>query len=200
LSHGPRAAQQSRRLEADMRKVIVEAEVSLDGVMGGENADFWKQIFAFHSADVGQYLDELLLTPDALLMGRVTYEGFAGIWPTRTGAMADRINAMPKHVASRTLKAPLEWNAELIQGDVAEAIKQLKQAPGKALLQYGVGELTQTMLKHGLVDELRFLVFPFAFGEGPRFFERLGLHTLKLLDTQTFSSGVVALRYQPAPV
>jgi dihydrofolate reductase len=183
--------------EADMKKVIVEAEVSLDGVMGGDNADFWKQIFAFHSADVQQYLDELLFTPEALLMGRETYQGFAQIWPTRKGKMADRINAMPKYVASRTLKAPLEWNAALIEGDVPGAIKTLKQEPGKALLQYGIGELTHTMLKHGLVDELRVLVFPFAFGQGPRVFERMGVQTLKLLDTKTFDSGVVALRYEP---
>jgi dihydrofolate reductase len=81
--------------------------------------------------------------------------------------------------------------------DVADAIKKLKQEPGKDLLQYGVGELTHTMLKHGLVDELRILVFPFAFGQGPRVFERMGVHTLKLLDTKTFDSGVVALRYEP---
>lgn len=180
-----------------MRKVIVEAEVSLDGGMGSENPDFWKQIFSFHSADVGQYLDELLFTPDALLMGRATYQGFARIWPTREGKMADRINAMPKHVASRTLKEPLEWNASLIKGDVAKEIEKLKQAPGKSLLQYGVGELTRTMLKHGLVDELRLLVFPFAFGGSLRIFDTIGVQTLNLLDTQTFSSGVVALRYEP---
>ena len=180
-----------------MRKIIVEAEVSLDGIMGGDNMEFWKQIFSSHSADVQQYLDDLLHMAGALLMGRQTYEGFAQIWPTREGKMADTINAMPKHVASRTLKEPLEWNASLIQGDVANAIAKLKQTPGNPLLQYGVGELTSTMLQHGLIDELRLLVFPFAFGEGPRIFERMGLHTLKLLDTQTFDSGVVALRYRP---
>ena len=178
-----------------MRKIVVSTEVSLDGIMGGDNADFWKQIFASHSADVQQYLDELLLMPDALLMGRVTYEGFAEVWPSREGKMADRINAMPKHVASRTLKEPLKWNASLIQGDVAKELEKLKQRPGKALLQYGVGELTKTMLQHKLVDELRVLVFPFVFGEGLRLFERMGLHTFKLQDTKTFDSGVVALRY-----
>ena len=104
---------------------------------------------------------------------------------------------MPKYVASRTLKEPLQWNATLIKGDVAEGIEKLKQEPGKSLLQYGVGELTHTMLKHGLVDEFRILVFPFTFGEGPRIFEHMGVNTLKLLDTKTFSSGVVAHRYQP---
>ena len=180
-----------------MRKIIVEVEVSVDGAMGGETTDFWKQVFPFHSADVQEYLDDLLFMPDALLMGQKTYESFAKVWPTRQGKAADRINSLPKYVASRTLKEPLQWNATLIKGDVAEEIKKLKQAPGKSLLQYGVGELTHTMLQHGLVDEFRILVFPFTFGEGPRLFEHMGINTLKLLDTQTFSSGAVAHRYQP---
>jgi len=180
-----------------MSKIIVEAEISVDGAMGGENTDFWKQVFPYHSPDVVAYLNDILFTPDALLMGQKTYEGFAKVWPTREGKDADRINTMPKYVASRTLKEPLEWNATLIKGDVVEAIKKLKQEPGKGLLQYGVGELTHTMFKHDLVDELRILVFPFTFGEGPRIFEHMGINTLKLLDTQTFSSGAVAHRYQP---
>ena len=182
-----------------MRKLIVEAEVSLDGVMGGQNADFWKQVFPFHSPDVQEYLSELLFMPDALLIGRVTYESWTELWPTRQGKDADRINSMPKYVASRTLTEPLQWNAALLKGDVAEEIRKLKQEPGKSLLQYGVGELTHTMLKHGLVDELRILVHPFTFGEGPRIFERMGVNTLKLLDTRTFSSGAIALHYQPQP-
>jgi dihydrofolate reductase len=180
-----------------MRKLIVEAEVSIDGAMGGEHADFWKQVFPFHSADLQQYLTELLFMPDALVMGRKTYEFFATVWPARQGKDADRINSLPKHVASRSLTEPLQWNATLMKGDVAEEVKKLKQTSGNSLLQYGVGELTHTMLKHGLVDECRFLVFPFAFGEGPRIFEHMGINTLKLLDTTTFSSGVLALRYQP---
>jgi dihydrofolate reductase len=180
-----------------MRKVIVEVEVSVDGGMGGEKMEFWKQVFPFHSADVQEYLNELLFMPDALLMGQKTYELFAKVWPARQGKDADRINSMPKYVASRTQKEPLQWNSTLIKGDVAEEIRKLKQEPGKSLLQYGVGELTHAMLKHGLVDELRILVYPFAFGEGPRIFEHMGVNTLKLLDTKTFSSDVVALHYQP---
>lgn len=180
-----------------MRKIIVGAEVSVDGAMGGENADFWKQVFPYHSPDVTAYLHDLLLTPDALLMGQKTYESFAMVWPTREGEDADRINNMPKYVASRTLKEPLTWNATLIKGNIVEAIKKLKQEPGKGLLQYGVGELTHTMLQHGLVDEFRILVFPFTFGEGPRIFEHMSINIMKLLDTKTFSSGAVLLRYQP---
>ena len=180
-----------------MRKIIVEAEVSIDGAMGGENPDFWQQIFPFHSADVTEYLDDLVFMPDALLMGQKTYTFFAQVWPTRQGKVADRINSMPKYVASRTLSEPLQWNATLIQGDVVEEIKKLKQESGTSLLQYGVGELTHTMLEAGLVDEFRLLVFPFSFGEGPRIFEHMGVNTLKLVDTRTFTSGVVALHYQP---
>jgi dihydrofolate reductase len=104
---------------------------------------------------------------------------------------------MPKYVASRKLKEPLTWNATLIKGDAVEEIKKLKQEPGKSLVQYGVGELTHTMLKAGLVDEFRIIVYPFTFGEGPYIFEHMGVNTLKLLETKIFSSGTVALHYQP---
>jgi dihydrofolate reductase len=180
-----------------MRKIIVEAEVSIDGGMGGEHPEFWQQLFPFHSADVTAYLNDLLFLPDALLLGRKTYEGFAQVWPTRQGKEADRINSMPKYVASRTLKEPLHWNSTLIQGDVAEEVRKLKQESGTSLVQYGVGELTHTLLQHGLVDEIRLLVYPFSFGAGPRIFEQMGVTTLKLLATKPFSSGVVALQYQP---
>jgi dihydrofolate reductase len=182
--------------ELSMRKIIVEAEVSVDGAMGEEHMDFWNQVFLYHSADVEEYLNDLLFMPDALLMGQKTYTFFAQVWPTRQGKDAERINSMPKYVASRTLKEPLQWNARLIKGNVAEEIRKLKREPGKNLLQYGVGELTHTMLKHNLVDEFHFLVFPFTFGEGPRIFEHMGVNTLKLLDTKTFSSGAVAHHYQ----
>ena len=180
-----------------MRKIIVSAEVSVDGAMGGDNVEFWRQVFQSHSKDVRAYLEDILFMPDALLMGRKTFEGFAMIWSTRHGKDAERINAMPKYVASRTRKAPLEWNATLLEGDVAEEIKKLKKKSGDGLLQYGVGELTHTLLEHRLVDELRILVHPFVFGDGPRIFDKMGVNTLKLLNTETFSSGAVALRYQP---
>jgi dihydrofolate reductase len=183
--------------EWPMGKVIVEAEVSLDGILGGDNEEFWKKLFQFHSADIAEYLNKLLFTPGALLMGRKTYEGFARVWPTRSGEMADKINSMPKYVASRTLREPLLWNAELMKGDVVQEIKKLKGQPGTTLLQYGVGELTHTMFEHGLVDELRILVFPFTFGEGQRISDHMGLNMLKLVETKMFSSGVVALHYEP---
>jgi dihydrofolate reductase len=179
-----------------MGKITVEAEISLDGVMGG-SGEFWQEIFKYHSDDVVEYLNDLLFAPAALLMGRDTYSGFAEIWPSRQGKDADKINSMPKYVASRTLSEPLTWNATLIKGDAAEQIGRLKQGTGQDLLQYGVGELTHTMLKHGLVDELRILVYPFTVGSGPRIFENMDSNALKLVETRTFSSGVIALHYEP---
>jgi dihydrofolate reductase len=133
----------------------------------------------------------------ALSMAVHRYEAFAQIWPTRQGQDADRINRLPKYVASRTPKAPFQWNATYIKGDVAGEIRRLREEPGKSLLQYGVGELTLPMLKHGLVDEFRILAFPFAFGEGLCSFAHMRINPLKLLDTKLFSSGVVVLHYQP---
>jgi len=104
---------------------------------------------------------------------------------------------MPKHVASRSLKKPLTWNATLIEGDAATEIGKLKQQPGRDLLQYGVGELTRTMLRNNLVDEVRVIVYPFVSGRGPRVFENFETMGLKLLSATTFGSGAVALHYQP---
>src|SRR5919106_2271171 len=154
-----------------MRKIIVEAEVSIDGVMGGENLDFWQQIFSFHSADVAEYLNDLLFMPDALLLGRKTYEGFAQVWPTRQGKDADRVNAMPKYVASRTLKEPLEWNATLIEGDAVEGVRRLKDERDGDLLLIGCGELARQLAADGLIDEFRFWVHPIVQGSGARPFQ-----------------------------
>jgi dihydrofolate reductase len=181
-----------------MRNIVVECEVSLDGVIDGGSPEFWTEIFKYHGEDVTAYLNDLLATPDALLMGRKTYQTFAQVWPTRSGEQADRINGMPKFVASRSLKKPLAWNATLLEGDVAREISTLKEQPGRGLLQYGVGELTQTMLQHGLVDEFRLVVFPFVFGRGRRIFDSFGTRGLELLDSRAFSTGAIALRYQPA--
>ena len=128
-----------------MRKLIIEAEVSLDGTVN--NPDMYGEIFKYHSEDVTDYLNKLLFSPDAFILGRKTYEFFAQVWPERKDEMADKINGMPKYVASRTLKQPLKWNSNLIEGDVEDGIHKLKQESGKVLLQYGIGELTNTMLK-----------------------------------------------------
>lgn len=178
-----------------MRKVIVSTMMSLDGVE--ENPQFWS--FDYWNDEIQQYAYAQLFASDALIMGRLTYEGFVEAWSSRAGAdeFADRMNSLPKYVASRTAKAPLDWNASLIEGDVAAAIARLKEQPGQDILQYGCGELTYTLVQQGLVDELRFLVYPVMVGVGGRVFENIDQTKLKLLDTKTFSTGVVALHYQP---
>ena len=178
-----------------MRKIIVEAEVSLDGVVN--DPDIWGEIFKYHSADVVHYLDSLLATPDALILGRKTYKVFAKVWPERDGDMAKRINGMPKHVASRTLKQPLDWNSTLIEGDTVKGIQKLKKETGNSLLQYGVGELTNTMLKAGLIDEMQLIVFPFTFGKGQRWFDIIDVGSFELLECKPFSSGAILMRYRP---
>lgn len=177
-----------------MRKVIVQTQVSLDGVQ--ENPQLF--VFDYHNDEIMNYSKELLFQSDALLIGRVTYQGFAEVWPTRTGDdFSDRINGLPKYVASRTLQEPLTWNAHLLKGDVAKAVAKLKEQPGQDMLQYGIGEMTHTLIQQGLVDELRFLVFPVGVGSGQRIFETFDKTALKLLETKTFKTGVVALHYQP---
>ncbi|HEU5121509.1 MAG TPA: dihydrofolate reductase family protein [Candidatus Saccharimonadales bacterium] len=104
---------------------------------------------------------------------------------------------MPKHVASRSLKGPLEWSASLIKGNIVEEIRKLKEQPGTDLVQYGVGELTHTMLEAGLIDEIRVLILPFTYGEGARIFDHMGVNSMKLIKAKTFESGAVALWYQP---
>ncbi len=178
-----------------MKKLIVEAEVSLDGIMN--HPELWGEIFKYHSDDVSKYLEDLLFIPEALVMGRITYEGFNAHWPAQKGKVADRINSMPKFVASKTLEEPLDWNAKLIKGNVIEEIRKLKEGSGKGLLQYGVGSLTRTLLDANLVDEIQLMVFPFVFGKGESWFDKIELSHFKLVDQRSFSSGVVLLRYQP---
>ncbi len=179
-----------------MRKLIVQTEMSLDGVL--DSPQLWGSIFDYHDEGVRAYLDERVLTAGALVMGRLTYEGFAEVWPSRAGEeTADKINSMPKYVASRTLHAPLTWNCTLIEGDAAAAVAKLKQEPGEDIVQYGIGELTHTLLAHNLVDEMRFLIFPFAVGNGRHIFENVDPVKLKLITTKSFASGAVVHHYAP---
>lgn len=178
-----------------MRKVISSTMMTLNGVM--ENPHLWS--FDFWSDEIAKYAYEQLFASDTLIMGRLTYEGFAEAWSSRAGSdeFADRMNSLPKYVASRTAAIPLNWNATLIEGDVAAAIASLKTQAGQDILQYGCGELTHTLIRAGLVDELRLLIFPVVVNEGRRLLDELDKMGLKLLTTQVFNSGVVALHYQP---
>jgi dihydrofolate reductase len=142
------------------------------------------------------------MAADALLLGRVTYEGFAAAWPAMTdeSGFAERMNGLPKYVASRTLDK-VEWqNSHLIEGDVVEAVSALKQEDGQNILVGGSGELADTLLRAGIVDELRFLVSPVVLGSGRRFFkEGSPPNVLALAEAVTFDTGVLALTYRRRP-
>jgi dihydrofolate reductase len=144
------------------------------------------------------YAHGLLFPSDALLLGHVTFEGFARSWPSRTGEFADRINKMPKYVASRTLSEPLAWNATLIAEDVASEVAKLKQQTDENILKYGTGELDHTLMKHNLVDLYVLLIHPLVLGTGRCLFGDGGPFTaLQLVDSQTMPAGVVIATYQP---
>ena len=147
-------------------------------------------------------LDQLLLA-DAMVLGRKTYEGLAAVWPTLAddpamGVIAGRINSMPKYVASRSLQEPLEWNATLLKGDLAESIPAIKDRHG-LLVVSGAGELAQALTALGLVDEYWFWVSPYLWPAGPRIFDGAGPVRLELIGSTTFPSGVIRLAYRPAP-
>lgn len=178
-----------------MGKLIVEAEVSIDGVVN--TPDIWGEIFKYHSEDVTNYLHSLLLSADMLVLGRKTYEFFSEVWPERCDENAEKINSMTKHVASRNPNLPVKWNASLIKDDLVAEIQALKRQPGRVLLQYGIGELTKDMLKNGLIDEFQLMVFPFTFGHGERWFDIIDPFVFQLLECRAFISGTLLLRYQP---
>jgi len=168
--------------------------MTLDGVV--EAPDKWS--FPFWSDETGKFkLDELRAT-DALLLGRVTYEGFAAAWPGRKDeeGFADRFNSMPKYVASKTLKKP-EWNnSHLVKGDLAAEVSKLKQQPGHDIVIHGSPTLIRSLLPHDLIDEYRLLVYPIVLGRGKRLFDEESQAKLKLVESETFSKGVVKLVYR----
>jgi dihydrofolate reductase len=186
-----------------MSKLIVTEFVSLDGVMeapGGEPGykhSGWviDHIHPSHQ----QYKLEETLEAEALLIGRVTYAGFAEAWPEREGPFADKMNAMPKYVVSTTLsQQDLEWNnSTLIEGDVAEEVSKLKQGDGGPILVAGSRTLVHGLIEGDLVDEYRLMVFPVILGSGKRVFpDRDEKIPLKLADSQTFESGVQLNAYE----
>ncbi len=146
-----------------MRKVVVTEFLTLDGVV--EAPEKWT--FPFGNEEIAKYKLDELLASDTLLLGRVTYQGFAAAWPSRTdeSGFADRMNSLPKFVASTTLKE-VEWNnSRLIKENVAEEVSKLREKPGQNILIYGSVTLVHTLTLHGLIDEYRFLVYPIVFGE-----------------------------------
>ena len=186
-----------------MRTLIVSEFVTLDGVMeapGGEPThphSGW--VFDFLGDEQNRYKLDEVLEADALLIGRTTYESFAGAWPQRTGEFADKMNAMPKYVASTTLRDPRWENTTVIAGDVPAAVAELKEAEGGPILVAGSRTLVHALMPHALVDEYRLMIFPVLLGSGLRLFPETPDKTvLTLVDSRRFATGVVVQTYVPA--
>jgi dihydrofolate reductase len=185
-------------------RIVVTEFVSLDGVMedpgGSESFKHGGWSFAFSRGDEGDKfkLDETRAS-DALLLGRVTYEGFADAWPSREGEFADKFNSMPKYVLSSTLQDP-EWsNSTVLKGDLAEEVAKLKREHDGDIVVHGSAQLAQTLIEDDLVDELRLMVFPVVLGSGKRLFgDTSDKKSLQLFDSKVVGDGVAILTYAPA--
>lgn len=201
-----------------MRELIVSEMVTLDGVMEapapqqrdrpapGAVAEWVREgqplhahsgwVLDFPTPELGPYNRDKLLDAGALLLGRATYEVFAEAWPNRSDEIADKYNSMPKHVISTTLGEVTWHNTAVIRADVASQIAELKQQGGGYILVVGSRTVVHTLIQHGLVDQYRLTVFPVVLGSGRRLFPEMSRrNALKLVDAQTFSSGVMELTY-----
>jgi dihydrofolate reductase len=184
-------------------RIVVTEFVSLDGVMedpgGSENFKHGGWSFAIARGDEGDKfkLDEAF-SSEALLLGRVTYEGFAAAWPSREGEFADKFNSMPKYVVSSTLDEP-EWNnSTVLKGDVAEEVRKLKREQDGDIVVHGSAQLVQTLVENDLVDQFRLMVYPVVLGSGKRLFgETSDKKPLRLVDSKVVGDGVAILIYEP---
>jgi dihydrofolate reductase len=187
-----------------MGRIVVTEFVSLDGVMedpgGSENFAQGGWSFKISRGDEGDKfkLDETFAS-EALLLGRVTYEGFAEAWPSRDGEFADKFNNMPKYVVSSTLGDP-EWNnTTVLRGDLVEEVEKLKREQDGDIVVHGSARLVQTLIEHDLVDELRLMVYPVVLGGGKRLFgETSDKKPLRLVESKVVGDGVSILIYRPA--
>jgi dihydrofolate reductase len=191
-------------------RLTLHAFLTLDGVMqapGGPDEDRsggfahggWS--FPYGDADFGATMAGWFEAADAFLLGRRTYEIFAGHWPQVTDPadpIASQLNALPKYVAGTTLGS-LAWaNSVLLGGDVAAEVAKLRDQPGRELQVHGSGQLAQTLIEHDLVDEYRLLTFPVHLGTGQRLLrDGLRAGALRLLSAETTSTGVIVARYEP---
>jgi len=186
-----------------MGRIVVTEFVSLDGVMedpgGSEDFEHGGWTFEIDRGEEGDKfkLDEAL-DAEALLLGRVTYEGFAAAWPSRDGEFADKFNNMPKYVVSSTLEEA-EWNnSTVLKGDIANEVSKLRQGADGDVVVHGSAQLVQALVEHDLVDELRLMVFPVVLGAGRRLFgETSGKKRLRLTNSKTVGDGVAILIYEP---
>jgi dihydrofolate reductase len=183
-----------------VRKLIESIHVSLGGEVGSPQD--WA--FPYLNEEHNDYAERLLFTADALLLGRATYEGLSAAYPTMSGSdsqasdgFIERMNSIPKYVASRTLSGAA-WNATVIDGDVALFVADLKNQPGGNIIKYGNGPLDSTLMEHGLIDEFHLLLTPVAVGRGRHLFEDIDTApTLTLADVTRFRNGVLLLVYTP---
>ena len=177
-----------------MRKLVESTLVSADGVIGHPSA--WAM--EYRDAEVQQEALERLAGIDAMLMGRGTYELFSVTWPGQASDFADRMNSIRKYVFSSTL-AQADWNnSTIIRGDTVAEVTRLKQQDGLDLALYGPGLLAQTLLEHGLIDELRLSIHPVLVGGGRLLFREGQKKPLTFVSAKTFGTGVVVLTYEPA--
>jgi dihydrofolate reductase len=188
---------QGRTTEVPVRKVVAVELVSVDGVM--ESPEKWA--FSYSNDEMEEANASGMAASDAMLLGRVTYEALAAFWPNQPGGtpMVDYINSVAKYVVSSTLEEPLAWNNSiLIEGNVAEEIAAMKRRPGKDITIVGSGALVRSLLRAGLLDELRLMVHPLVMGSGKRLLGEGGdRKALELVDSKTFSTGVLYLSYRP---
>ncbi|KUM23942.1 deaminase [Mesorhizobium loti] len=178
-----------------MRKLIVTEFISVDGI-----AEVEKLPGVTWNDEMNKFKEDELADSGAMLLGRTTYEIFAGSWPKETGDFADRFNALPKYVVSTSLKA-LEWQpAELLAGPLPDAVARLKQGSGGNIYVHGSLSIARQLLSHGLVDRLRLLSYPGTVGAGKPLFPAEKPLQLELISAVPFSNGVVALEYGPRKV
>jgi dihydrofolate reductase len=187
-----------------MGRIVVTEFISLDGVVedpgGAEDFKYGGWSFEISRGDEGDQfkLDETMGS-DALLLGRVTYEGFADAWPQRDGEFADKFNDMPKHVVSKTLTDPGWNNSAVIDGDLGEAVEELRRKYDGDVVVHGSVQLVQELLERDLVDELRLMVYPVVLGSGKRLFgETSDKKPLRLTESSTVGDGVEILVFQPS--
>ena len=178
-----------------MGKLIISTHITVDGVIGPSPQDW-----GLFGGESERFKFDQLLAADAFVLGRKVYEPLASYWPTVTDdtGFAERTNSLPKYVASRTLKEPLDWNASLIKGDIAESVTNLKRQHRGNIISFGCGELAYNLAVQGLADEIHFWVNPAVWGSGERAFHGRQVR-LQLIATTTFDSGITLLNYRPAP-
>jgi len=187
-----------------LRRIVAAEYLSLDSVTEdpGPAGDYVHRGWTvpYWNDEISKWQTDQLFASDALLLGRVTYDEFVAAWPLRSGdPFTDRMNSLPKFVVSTTLHEPLEWNATLLEGDVVDAVADLKEQPGDDILIYGSGALVNTLMPHKLIDEYRFMIYPLVLGTGKRFFrDGNDKSTLTLKRAETSSTGVTMLVCEPA--